>query len=262
MIKRLKETVLLETEIWPKLNSRKILKEGLIVSHSIEIVLRLLGKLGYKGELMEDPYERGVMLDGNGFSINNTLRFDRVNIFNSERFENFLTTINTLGWFVSVILDPEDREVRGSKEIQKNILKLGDEYEKRKTHLMSFIIEAKYDIEVSLKNDVDKLYHSTTIAAYEKIKKSGLSPKSKEKIAMHPGRVYVAIDKDTAEEIGQQMQDIDPKNSPRCVLTINTSKIPSYARFFIDPNAPNAVWTYANIPPQAIEYEEKTITRR
>ena len=95
------------------------------------------------------------------------------------------------------------------------------------------------------------VYHTTSDVNFEKIKKIGLKPTSKNKKATHPERVYVAFDKEDADIIAKQMQDLSSKN--QIILTLNTSKFPDNLKFYKDPHFLGGAYTLGNIPPSAIE---------
>ena len=114
--------------------------------------------------------------------------------------------------------------------------------------------EAKYDKIVSINKD---LYHVTTKKKLDKIQKIGLTPKSMSKISEHPDRIYLAINKNGADFIKNQLEQYN--ESELIVLKIDITKLQNH-KFMKDPNYNVGVYTYQNIPPNAIEvvddYEE------
>jgi len=251
MLKRSKETVILENTILPFLNDRKTIKEGLIVTHPIPIAVKVLDKLGYDAEVIDDPFERDyISLDGD--PIITSLMLTRVDISNKEKFINLLRTINSLGYYVSTIINPNS-PTRITPAKVKQILDLSNEYEIIKNVLVNILIEAKFDIELIKSNLPDKLYHVTTSDRYVKISKIGLTPKSGSKLALHPERVYMAGSIETAFELVQMFGAMVDDDVHYIILEIDTKSFSPRVRIFVDPNAENVVWTYSNIPPSNIK---------
>ena len=105
------------------------------------------------------------------------------------------------------------------------------------------------------------VYHLTNDYYIEKILKNGLAPKTKNKIENHPDRVYVAKEKNISKNFIRQMflYMKNYKFKPIkyiYLLKIDLSKCED-KRFFLDPSAPDGMFTYENIPPQCISIEEK-----
>lgn len=125
--------------------------------------------------------------------------------------------------------------------------------------------EAKYDMEVKVTSSY--LYHVTPDIKYIKIKMNGLNAKTQSKLSDHPGRIYLLDPEEdpdikgtvleTAIEIFNNYENKD-KSKEMYVLRINMSKLRKL-KFFEDPqfDLGNAVWTYENIPPYAIELIDK-----
>lgn len=104
------------------------------------------------------------------------------------------------------------------------------------------------------------LYHATPIERYKKIKLLGLLPRSQNKISKHPDRIYFSIDLQSAERIAgmlvQKEEHIEHFTGEYVILKIDTNSISKNAKFYYDPNYPDGVYTYANIPPQCIKFVE------
>lgn len=256
IITRSKETVLLEHTVWPYLEERSIIKEGLIITHSIGVVVRVLRKLGYEVGPVGDPWHRNY-ININGMPATTSLVLRDVDISDKEKFKNLLGTLQVLGYYIAIMEDQQEYKPL-NKQIEKDILKLGIHWEARKTSLFNLVIEAKYDVEVEIGPDFPKfLYHTTLNNKVPKILKIGLSPKSGEKLSLHPGRVYLAGSIETAAELADMMHRMDPPDKLRIILKIQTSKLRSHTRFFMDPNANDAIYTYDNIPPDAISVDNQ-----
>ncbi len=252
MLIRSKETVILENTILPFLNSRKIIAEGLIITHPIPVARRVLGKLGYNAQILDDPFNRNyISLEGT--PIITSLMLEETDISDKEKFKNLIRTINSLGYYVSTISFSKNSESVISPAKVKQILNLSDEYESAKFELVNILIEAKFDIELDKSSLPDKLYHVTSEQSYKKISKIGLSPKSGTKLSLHPERVYMAGSIETAIDLVEMFAAMVSDDEEYIILQIDTKSFASRVRIFVDPNADNAVWTYSNIHPTAIE---------
>lgn len=122
----------------------------------------------------------------------------------------------------------------------------------------------------------DFLYHLTPITKLGKILKKGLVPKTTNIMSNRPERVYLHPQKPTIlslklfanqlwkaqlekklnlnnlskEEIANKLNK--PRNIKYCLLEIDTKKC-NNLKIFGDPDMNGAVWTFDNIPPQAIK---------
>lgn len=106
-------------------------------------------------------------------------------------------------------------------------------------------------------------YHLTPMRKVNKIMKQGLCPKSGNKLGTYPSRVYLFPDisridisriADDLENPLGRFNDINPRKEPYAVLRIDTSKCPNI-KVYGDVDFYGAVFTYDNIPPQAINVE-------
>lgn len=165
-----------------------------------------------------------------------------------DNIDKILVMINNLGYYISL--------VNGDKytpQVLKNTL----------THAMLndseiyIIIEQKYDIELDRSSLGDTLYHITSPAVVDKILRIGLTPKTRSKIANHPGRIYLTNDLKTIKSLADKFDDFLHGNGT-VILKIDISKISPKAKFYRDPNfttdaaADTGFYTYTNIPPNAI----------
>lgn len=254
LLYRSKETIILENTLWPHLENRKRLAEGLIITHPIPTALRVLNTLGYKGSVPRDMFNRKNYISINGVPVIPVIVLRDIDISNEEKFINLLHTINLLGYYVAQVIDGQNNKLE--IEDQKDILKLGPKYDEISDQLISIAIEAKYDVEIDNNSLPEYLYHTTLTNKVPKIKKMGLSPKSGEKMSMHPSRIYVATSELQAIKLAYMMSRAHPEED-RVILKIDTSKLRSQARFFVDPNADEAIYTYINIPPNAISVDNQ-----
>ena len=110
------------------------------------------------------------------------------------------------------------------------------------------------------------IYHLTPTTKVEKILKNGLSPKTNNKKFQYPDRVYFFLHQPTKticlnlikqfhREEMESFKNGKIKtvyNGTYTLLKIDTKKIQNID-FSYDPNAFDAIWTYQNIQPDAIE---------
>lgn len=158
-----------------------------------------------------------------------------------DTINTLLKYTNNLGWFPSWINSPF------------YIGKYSEEQDINSTSIIRF--EAKYDEKIDKIPNI--LYHITPAQNTEKILAKGLSPRSRRKATYHPERVYILKDRSQAEDLtdkfyqktGETIWDL---------LKIDTTKIPGdYLKLYKDPNYVYGFYTLNNIPPQAIQVEEK-----
>jgi glycosyltransferase involved in cell wall biosynthesis len=94
---------------------------------------------------------------------------------NDDRLSKYVPLINNLGYFISSAFI-------GSDNISFTEKTIGD------IKVDEIFIEPKYDYQV----DIPKvLYHTSPLKFKEKILKSGLSPRSGNKLSNHPDRIYL-----------------------------------------------------------------------
>lgn len=116
-----------------------------------------------------------------------------------------------------------------------------------------YVYEKKYGEEIKLFqliNDCEYLYHVTSRSNIENIQKKGIKAKSATNPYgyMHDERVYLFLDYPTDEdEIFLFGQD-EP-----VIFKVILNKLPLNYTFYYDPRMDNALYTYEQIPPEAIE---------
>lgn len=243
-------------KLTPIIESKTILKEGLIKSVNPIQAGNLLDRLGYDVEFQGDVFTREKYVELYKIPITTSLfvNFDQLPVY-EEFQDNFLRIINLLGYYISMIhargYDFSTSNIHSIIQNKQAYLKF-----KRQVDLMStrveILIEAKYDVEIPKKELTGKLYHVTLQSSLEKIKKIGLSPKSHEKKTLHPDRIYLATDINTAKNLWDMFRVINYNYNDAAILEIDPKYIPNF-KCYLDPNAPNAVYTYNNIPPKYIE---------
>lgn len=174
-------------------------------------------------------------------------------------YERINKKANLMGWYPALYLiygtdengyrHPDVNQMSGWLRIKK-LSEVGDF--KFEDLYVKIQYEAKYDIVKKLKNSLpDKIYHITDKKHVEKIKRIGLSPKAGEKHSNHPGRIYFALDKQTASRV--LLMGLDDYLDQPVWLEINTGKLQDGFVCYADPQFKGGWYTYNNIPPSAIE---------
>ena len=134
-----------------------------------------------------------------------------------------------------------------------------------------FILRTVKDRQVNDINVPNFLYHVTNKHNVDSILTNGLVPKSKDKDDNHIERIYLTpfYYADQFEDLANQLraaeiqdfvqryrskvnEKLKFKDFEYNVLRIDTNKITYPIKFYRDPQLPGAVWTFDNIPPQAI----------
>ncbi len=165
-------------------------------------------------------------------------------------------TIENLGYFISIFSingfqkkfnkDSFFKKIKDLKELTPIYLKL----EKK--------MDSNEDIDTIIPS---MLYHITHERHLAKIKKIGLVPKSKSKKSAHPERIYLAWNEESAIKLVKEFSDLEYEFEHNYVLLkIDTSKISEFRRdknfkLHNDPNFTDGYFTYDNIPPAAINFE-------
>jgi len=110
------------------------------------------------------------------------------------------------------------------------------------------IIEPKYDRVI---DNVPKIiYHSTFKKHLKKIKKNGLIPKSKNKLSIHPDRIYFSLNLEDAELFKKFLEKKYEEKS--CIIEINTEGLSN--KFYSDINFRNrGIYTLNNISKNNIK---------
>jgi hypothetical protein len=106
-----------------------------------------------------------------------------------QKLEKYLPIINNLGYFISKLT------INGQEWIK--------EYSSN-TMPIAFILEAKYDYEVDIP---DELYHASPIKFKDKILKYGLTPKTGNKLSNHPERIYLTDSLNKAIDFGNYLKE-------------------------------------------------------
>lgn len=134
------------------------------------------------------------------------------------------------------------------------------------TNFFVLIFEPKFTQNISdnVRKHCKYLYHSAPKSYLNKIIKKGLIPKSKNSLFFYPDRTFFMVgDKLNTNQL-DALKDIQNTRNANIelysniedkeyvLLTIDISKLPNDINFYCDPLAFGAIFTYDNIPPNAI----------
>lgn len=154
-----------------------------------------------------------------------------------------------------------DMNVMGYYYINKQI-----DYELYDNQIL-LVFEPKFTKNISdqIRNNYRYVYHAAPSIYVDKIKKTGLVPKSKNHYFNYPDRIYLMLGDylnaqqklilKNVKSLRNNNITITGKNNNTydySVIKIDISKLPDNIDFFLDPNAPQAIFTTNNIPPSAI----------
>lgn len=226
---------------------RRLLYEGLIYTHSLEMLLPELYSLGFKRNQFEFNNNKISILFN--LDINNEKRYLELNRIMD----------NVGGWFHGA-------------SIAGIILKNKFDFIKEINGQVILQYEPKFDINIATP---EKIYHLTKQNKLEKIKKNGLTPRSSEDFFNFKDRIYFSINKNSLRNFAKQKKQIELNNiyekeralkykskeqkekeleqvGKFSILTIkpNWGRVSTY--FFKDPNFFDGYYTKENIPPLSI----------
>lgn len=117
-------------------------------------------------------------------------------------------------------------------------------------------LSPKYDVRVDVP---DILFHVTPSSKVDKILKTGLQPRSNNRIQKHPERIYFATGYFAAETILRSLSDSDSSDREYSILKVEVEGMKNGTKFFVDRNFygskdnPLGVYTLSNIHPRHIE---------
>lgn len=154
----------------------------------------------------------------------------------ASKLEKYLPFITNIGYFVSkYTIDGQEWLKNYNNEIKP----------------IAFILEAKYDYEVSIP---DKLYHASPIRFKDKILKNGLSPKSGNKLSNHPERIYLTDNMINAISFGNYLRNEEDNQwykNGYCIYSIEGRHI---TKLYSDVNfREGGFYTMNNIKPENIK---------
>lgn len=121
------------------------------------------------------------------------------------------------------------------------------------------------DISNEIKNKYENLFHATPTIYVEKILRNGLVPKNNNTLFFYPSRIYCMRGNNLSNSQINVLKNVQKQrlsnnhfdNNEYTILKIETSKLSDNIKFYVDPMAPDAIFTYDNIPPQAITISSK-----
>lgn len=183
------------------------------------------------------------------------------------------------GWYVGdlvinghSIIDERDYRVEIKKEDLLKFIEDKDEYRISRFSVTNTIL---IEIEPNYTQRIEQLprfiYHVTPFYNIEGIKKKGLIPIEGRDRNLYPSRIYFTVDKKSAMDVllplklrYESEEDIMYNNvsslEDYVMLKIDTSKLNKGIKFFVDQHfgkEDKGIWTYSNIPKEAITILEK-----
>lgn len=228
----------------------KFLKEGLLFSYPLPLVIKLIDNLKYFQCHSIRP-NFNIFSDNMSINVEVTTNNDAA-LFKSD-IENFIHILNVSGYYIagsySLSTSLLDKQKMTNAEYLYNIFTANNSLNDN----IIIILEPLYDPEIDIHSINGPLYHITGNVYIEKIKKIGLCPKSKNKKTLHPDRVYLSPSKEYAISLAELLHEFGANT----MLEISTDGMtsPRY-RFFEDPNTEMGIYTYSNIPPEKIKIIE------
>jgi hypothetical protein len=225
-------------ELYKKIQEHQLITEFLHTINPKKTTQQLIKQAGY-----------GVQINYTSNKI--SLTFDTLK---KDYLDKVNKVMDSFGWYPAYI-DNKD----GGKYSDK-ISSFINKYE------ITIIYEAKYDQEVVPTSNY--AYHLTPDLKWSKIKTLGLTPKTQGKLGDHPGRIYLLASIDNLEDFGGDINDVastllnsyvnKDKVNEMYLLKIDLGQLKNH-KFFNDPNffIGEAIWTYQNIPPSAINIDRK-----
>jgi len=218
----------------------KQLYEGLIMTHDINTSISIIKrKFTFLNEILESNNKIKIKLTNK-----NTKQFN-------ENYNKIEQLLNNLGWYNSNIQYFDgikiQSEIYNNTTISQLIIKHNFVY---------IMFEAKYDIEIENKPEI--MYHNTPEFYSDKIKKYGLTPRTKNKRYIYPPRVYLCDNINSLIKIAPQLiKYINPKLKIESInfdiFEVNTKHI---SRLFKDLNFKDGFYTMENI-----HYKELTLIK-
>lgn len=169
-----------------------------------------------------------------------------------KELDSLLKLINNLGWFISSFSTIQNKKWN---KFDKNILMGALKY----STLLLFQVEAKFDLEVT-DQSFGILYHITPSINDGRIQKVGLVPKSLNKIAYHPERIYFGKTESDVESLLPRFFKLDPKIREYSIYEVDINreiKLNSQLRLFQDSNFENGLYTLSNIRKENLKFVRK-----
>ena len=134
------------------------------------------------------------------------------------------------------------------------------------TPYIGLVFEPKFSKDISdiVREKYKYLYHSAPKIYLESIKEKGLVPKSKNSLFLYPDRTFLMTGDwltNTQVNALKNIQDVRSRNANRknpkermeyILIKLQVSKLPPDIKLYCDPMTQDAIFTYDNIPPNAI----------
>lgn len=114
------------------------------------------------------------------------------------------------------------------------------------------------DISEEVRKNEPCLYHITPSCYEGKIKKIGLTPKTKNPLNDYPDRIYLlrgSAGEEYIRSLGAALFNANqnkPNRDKYTVFVLDTEKVCDKVKLFEDPQSSRGLWTYHNIPPDSI----------
>ena len=255
---------------WNKLGEFT-LTEGLTMTYSINKIT----------EILEQKYklkEKGITcswVDGNRMS-NNMFAAFKMNTKTTRETDNWyffslyfskgvqgysnmvsdiVHTCDACGWFLSDVTY-FTREGFEQKISLKNNKAFSLNDENLINCPIKLIFRAKFNAEYKPKSVPAFLYHICPTRVVDRILRQGLTPRNNGRIASHPERVYLFIERNNDwEDIASQFR-ISGNDEPYSYLRVDTREINPQIHFYYDSNVMQgnpAIYTLEPIPPTTIK---------
>lgn len=253
------------SKIFTTLNEWKLYKEqALIRSHGIDITKREI-----------ELWFRAFFNSRSDFSIrimpNNQIHiyiYDVTQI-NKNLLSGFNTKFNLMGWYNSDIylFDNDDNEIYDKHISFSNLINnIQDYISVNNLSYVGLVLESNFDNK--LENNYQSLFHVTKKEHLDSILKLGLSPRSNNRLSVHPDRVYLAFNKQILINDTIKFQDSDNKEHIKYINHLNGKEqkyFPDFTyvlleikdkniKLYQDPNYKNGCFTLENINPENITY--------
>lgn len=179
--------------------------------------------------------------------------------FNVEQLKKVMSIADVSGWiFIGAA-------IRYGGEAEEQITERNFDALLSKLHLLPpkttimFNLEAKHGHEI---NDIQKthsvLYHITPTKNVEKIMKIGLTPRTQNKIANHPERIYLGTNLKELQSGLLNAMKMTTEEKDWTILKIDTSFFTKPGvKLFTDPMYDFGMYTLSNIPPYYITIEKQ-----
>jgi hypothetical protein len=159
-----------------------------------------------------------------------------------QKLQKYLPIITNLGYFISKLT------INGKEWIK--------EYNEE-TKPIAFILEAKYDHQVQIP---DILYHASPIRFKDKIIKTGLTPKTGNKLSNHPDRIYLTDDLEKAINFGNYLIEQENNDWYKNGFSIYSVKGSGISKLYSDINLrEGGYYTLNNIKKENINLIKEII---